>query len=96
MVIRRSDLVDPKRLTRRFFDDNDPDIIGVEVMLDGHVLIIMTMDQDGQTSVLFDVDAGQFAFDLAQLTALFGQCDTDLSAWRQQLIQPGALWERTI
>jgi hypothetical protein len=56
MTIFRSNLVDAERLEFQFVSSNDPDLIGVEVMFDGNVLIDVSMDEGRQTSVLFDTD----------------------------------------
>ncbi len=93
MTIFRSDLVDPELLTFQFVSANDPDIIGVEVALGGNVLIEVSMDQQGQTSVLFDTDGGQFEFDLTQLRGVLDKCDAELAAWRERLMEPGGIWE---
>jgi hypothetical protein len=93
MTIFRSNLVDAERLKFQFVSSNDPDLIGVEVMLDGNVLIDVSMDQHGQTSVLFDTDGGQFEFDFGSLRAVLDKCEAELSAWRQRLMMPGEIWE---
>ena len=96
MTIFRCERVDPERLTYQFVSSNDPDLIGVEVELDGNVLIDVSMDAFGLTSVLFDTDGGQFEFDLAQLRSVLDKCETELSAWRERLIQPGEIWEPSV
>ncbi len=93
MIIFRSKLVDPEQLTYQFVSANDPDLIGVEVALDGNVLIDVSMDAQGLTSVLFDTDGGQFEFDLERIRAVLNKCEAELSAWREWLIQPGEIWE---
>ena len=93
MTISRCDLVDVDRLTLQFVSSNESNTIGVEVMLDGNTLMDMTMDRAGQTSVLFDTDGGQFEFDLTSLKALLDRCIADLTAWRDQLVAPGGMWE---
>ena len=93
MIIYRSELVDPVRLEFQFVSSNDPDVIGVEVMLDGNVLIDIAMNQAGQSSVLFDPDGGQMEFDLGELRALLDKCWSDLSAWRCRLQEQGQIWE---
>ena len=93
MTTFRSDLVDPEHLEFQFVSANGPDIIGVEVMLKGNVLIDMSIDEHGQTSVLFDTDGGQFEFDLAQLRAVLDRCEAELTAWRHRLTKPGEIWE---
>jgi hypothetical protein len=93
MTIFRCDLIDPNLLTYTFTSANDPDIIGVEVALDGNVLIDCAMDQMGQTSVLFDQDGGQMEFDLAQLRQVLDKCEGDLIAWREGLMVAGGIWE---
>lgn len=92
MTIFRSDLVDAERLEFQFVSSNDPDLIGVEVMLDGNMLIDVSMDQHGLTSVLFDTDGGQFEFDLVQIRATLNKCETELLAWRDRLMKPGEIW----
>jgi hypothetical protein len=94
MTIFRSNLVDAERLEFQFVSSNDPDLIGVEVMFDGNVLIDVSMDEGRQTSVLFDTDGGQFEFDFASLRAVLDKCQTELSAWRQRLMMPGEIWEQ--
>ncbi|UIJ45002.1 hypothetical protein LZK98_18415 [Sphingomonas cannabina] len=96
MITFRSDLVDPKRLKFQFVSSNDPDLIGIEVTLDGNVLIDVSMDEKGQTSVLFDTDGDAFEFDLAQLKTVLEKCETELSAWRWRLMTPGGIWEASI
>ncbi|MBB4097588.1 hypothetical protein [Sphingomonas kyeonggiensis] len=93
MTIFRSSLVDPELLTFQYVSANDPDTIGVEVALGGKVLIDMSIDQHGRTSVLFDTDGGQFEFDLTQLRGLLDKCDAELAAWRERLMEPGRIWE---
>ena len=92
MTIFRSELIDTERLTYQFVSANDPDIIGVEVALDGNVLIDISMDAAGQTSVLFDEDGGQMEFDLAGLRQVLDKCESELKAWQQRLVEPGAIW----
>lgn len=94
MTTFRSNLVDAERLTFQFVSSNDPDLIGVEVMLDGHLLIDVSMDESGQTSVLFDTDGGQFEFDLATVRSVLDRCESELSAWRQRLMMPGEIGEQ--
>ena len=93
MTIFRSDLVDANALAYTFTSANDPDIIGVEVALDGNVLIDVAMNQFGQTSVLFDQDGGQMEFDLADLRQVLDKCECELVAWRERLIAAGGIWE---
>lgn len=92
MTIFRSDLIDIDKLTFQFVSANDPDTIGVEVMLDDNVLIDMSMDADGRTSVLFDADGAITEFDLNELRGLLSRCEADLTAWRERLAKPGAIW----
>ena len=93
MTIFRSNLIDPNLLTYTFTSANDPDIIGVEVALDGNVLIDCAMDQMGQTSVLFDQDGGQMEFALVDLRQVLDKCECDLVSWRERLIADGEIWE---
>ena len=95
MTIFRSDLIDVSQLTFQFVSSNDPDLIGVEVMLDGNVLIDLSMNQDGLTSVLFDPDGRQMEFDLVELRALLEKCEADLRDWRGRLTVPGEIWSST-
>jgi hypothetical protein len=92
MTIFRCDLIDPERLTYLFVSSNDPDTIGVEVMLDGNVLIDFSMNQRSEISVLFDQDGGSMEFDLASLREILGKCEGELSAWRARLVVPGGIW----
>ncbi|RYD54822.1 MAG: hypothetical protein EOP60_06945 [Sphingomonadales bacterium] len=94
MTIFRSDLIDTERLRFQFVSSNDPDLIGVEVMLDDNLLIDVSMDDQGQTSVLFDSDnEGSMEFDLGLLRGVLDRCETELSAWRTRLQAPGEIWE---
>ena len=95
MTIFRCNLVDLSKLTFQFVSANEPDLIGVEVRLDGNCLIDLSMDRDGLTSVLFDQDAGQMEFDLADLQSLLERCESDLREWRERLIVPGEIWSAT-
>jgi hypothetical protein len=81
MTTFRSDIVDADRLEFQYVTSNDPDLIEVEVMLDGNMLIDVSMDEHGQTSVLFDTDGGQFEFDLEALRTVLRRCESELSAW---------------
>ena len=92
MTIFRCDLIDAERLKFQFVSSNDPDLIGIEVMLDDNTLIDVSMDRHGLTSVLFDTDGGQFEFDLAQIRATLEKCETELLAWRSRLMGPGEIW----
>lgn len=92
MTIFRSDLIDISQLTYQFVSANDPDIIGVEIMLDGNVLIDISMDATGATSVLFDTDGGQTEFNLNDLRSVLAKCESDLMAWRERLTKPGEIW----
>ncbi len=93
MTIFRSKLIDPERLTYQFVSAKDSDLIGVEVALDGNVLIDVSMDAQGLASVLFDTDGGQFEFDIVLFKGVLDKCETELSVWRERLIQPGEMWE---
>ena len=92
MTIFRSELVDVSKLTYQFVSSNDPDIIGIEVMLDGDVLIDISMGVTGATSVLFDADGGQMEFDLEDLRRVLAKCELDLIGWRERLMQSGEIW----
>ena len=87
-----SNRVEVSRLTFQFVSSNDPDLICVEVVLDGNVLIDVSMDRDGQTNVSFDEDGGEMEFDLGELRSLLDKCETDLRDWRERLVAPGEIW----
>jgi hypothetical protein len=93
MIIFRSSLIEHDRLQYVFTSANDLDIIGVEVTLDGNVLIDCSMDQHGATNVLFDTDGGQMEFDLNDLRTVLEKCERELSEWRDRLLRPGELWD---
>jgi hypothetical protein len=92
MTIFRSDLIDVGQLTYQFVSANDPDIIGVEVMLDGNVLLDLSMNAAGQTSVLFDDDGRKAEFDLNELRGVLAKCEAELLAWRERLMKSGEIW----
>ena len=92
MTIFRCELIDIKRLTYQLFSANDPDIICVEVALDGNVLIDVSMDASGHTSILFDEDGGQMEFELGGLRQVLDKCESELEAWRGRLTEPGQIW----
>ena len=92
MTIFRCDLIEVGKLQYVFTSANDPDVIGVEVMLDGNVLIDISMDQHGATSVFFDADGSQMELDLADLRAVLDKCERELSDWRESLLKSGILW----
>lgn len=92
MTTFRCELIDVERLTYQFVSANDPDTIGVEVALDGNVLIDMSMDEAGQTNVLFDTDGGQWEVDVGGLRSVLDRCEMELNAWRARLIEPGEMW----
>lgn len=92
MTIFRSNLIDVERLTYQFVSANDPDTIGVVVALDGNVLIDVSMNENGQIDALFDTDGGQWEIDLNGLRQVLDKCESELSAWRQRLIEPGEMW----
>ncbi|HVJ02787.1 MAG TPA: hypothetical protein VM662_11440 [Sphingomonas sp.] len=94
MTIFRSELIDTERLKFQFVSSNDPDLIGVEVYQGDNLLVDVSMDQHGQTSVLFDSDQeGSMEFDLQSLRHLLDRCEAELSAWRERLKAPGEIWE---
>jgi hypothetical protein len=88
-----SELIEATKLEYTFSSANDPDIIGVEVALDGNVLIEVSMNPDGRTSVLFDQDGGSMEFDLNDLREVLDKCERELTEWRGRLIVPGAIWD---
>jgi hypothetical protein len=92
MTIFRCDLIELEKLTYTFLSSNDPDLIGVEVMLDGNVLIDFSINEEGETSVLFDQDGGSMEFDLVSLRKVLDKCESELSAWRARLMVPGGIW----
>lgn len=94
MTIFRSELIQPMSLRYEFLSSNDPDMIGVEVSLNGNVLIDVSMDEFGSTSVLFDTDGGQFEFDLDGIRSVLDKCEAELSAWRDRLRETGGIWEQ--
>jgi hypothetical protein len=93
MTTFRSSQIDTRRLAFQFVSSNEPDLIGVEVSLDGNVLIDVSMNARGETSVLFDEDGAQMEFDLTHLRTLLAKCENDLIAWRDRLVAPGEIWE---
>lgn len=92
MTIFRCDLIDTDKLTYQFVSSNDPDLIGVEVMLKGDTLIDISMNQQGETSVLFDDDGRHMEFELTSLRMVLDKCENELSAWRARLMEPGEIW----
>jgi len=92
MTIFRSELIDVDQLTYQFVSANDPDIIGVEVMLDGNVLFDISMNPAGETSVLFDADGWKAEFDLGSLRSVLTKCETELNDWRERLMKSGEIW----
>ena len=93
MTISRCDLIDRERLAYQFVSANDPDTIGVEVTLDGNVLIEVSMNPDGRAIVLFDQDGGSMEFDLSDLRQVLEKCERELAEWRGNLIGPGEIWD---
>jgi hypothetical protein len=67
MTIFRSNQIEVGKLQYVFKSANDPDIIAIKGMLDGSVLIDVSIDHGGTTSVLFDTDGGQMELGLADL-----------------------------
>lgn len=92
MTIFRSELIDVGQLLYRFVSANDPDIIGVEVMLGDDVLLDISMNAAGETSVLFDADGWKAEFDLNDLRGVLEKCEADLLAWRDRLTESGEIW----
>lgn len=92
MTIFRSELIDIDQLTYQFLSANDPDIIGVEVMLDGNVLFDISMNHAGETSVLFDSDGWKAEFDLNRLRSVLAKCEAELNTWRERLRKPVEIW----
>ncbi|WP_069310040.1 hypothetical protein [Porphyrobacter sp. LM 6] len=74
---------------------SEPDTIGVEVALDGNVLLDVSMDEDGKITVLFDEDGHQAEFELNELRAVLTKCETELNDWRNRLTAPGEMWSKT-
>ncbi len=95
MTIFRSNFVDTTRLAYAFVSSSEPDTIGVEVALDGNVLLDVSMDEDGKITVLFDEDGHQAEFELNELRAVLTKCETELNDWRNRLIEPGEMWSKT-
>jgi hypothetical protein len=94
MTIFRSNFVDVSKLSYAYFDSNKPDTVGVEVLLDGNVLLDVSIDEDGKISVLVDEDAHQAEFELNDLRAVLTKCETELNDWRNRLIEPGGIWSK--
>ena len=94
MIIFRSNLIDPRKIAYQLVSSNDPDMIGVEVMLDGNKLIDVSMNEHGETSLLFDHDGGEMEFDLSEFRLVLDRCESDLNAWRKRLIAAGEIWSK--
>ncbi|MBW8294662.1 hypothetical protein [Sphingopyxis sp.] len=92
MTIFHSEPIGVDQLSYQFVSANDPDIIGVEVMLDGHVLFDISMNPAGETSELFDSDGWKAEFDLSGLRSVLTKCEAELNAWREGLMKPGEIW----
>jgi hypothetical protein len=92
MTIFRSSFVDTSKLTYAFVSTNEPDTIGVEVELDGNVLLDVSMNEHGNITVFFDEDGHQSEFELNDLRAVLTKCETELNDWRNRLIEPGGIW----
>ena len=92
MTIFRSELIDVEALAYQFVSANDPDIVGVEVILDGNLLFDVSMNPAGETSVLFKSDSGKVEFDLNDLRNVLTKCEAELIAWRERLMKPGEIW----
>lgn len=95
MTIFRSNFVDTSKLAYQFVSTSDPDRIGVEVELDGDVLLDVSMDEDGNITVFIDEDSHQAEFELNELRAVLTKCETELNDWRNRLIEPGEMWSKT-
>lgn len=95
MTIFRSSLVDAPKLTYSFVSSSEPDTIGVEVALDGNVLLDVSMGEDGKITVLFDEDGHQAEFELSELRSVLTKCETELNDWRNRLTAPGEMWSKT-
>lgn len=94
MTIFRFNFVDVSKLTYAFVSSSEPDAIGVEVALDGNVLLDLSMDEDGKITVFFDEDGHQAEFELNELRAVLAKCETELNDWRNRLIEPGGIWSK--
>lgn len=94
MTIFRSNFVDASKLTYQFVSTSDPDTIGVEVELDGNVLLEVEMTEDGKITVYIDEDSHQAEFELNELRAVLTKCETELNDWRNRLIEPGEMWSK--
>jgi hypothetical protein len=94
MTIFRSNLVDVSKLTYAFVSSSEPDTIGVEVALDGNVLLDVSMDEAGKILVFFDEDGHQAEFELSELRAVLMKCETELNDWRNRLIERGGIWSK--
>jgi|JI10StandDraft_1071094.scaffolds.fasta_scaffold2918712_1 hypothetical protein len=92
MTIFRCNQIDIEKLTYQFVSSNDPDLIGVEVMLDGNVLMDISMNERGETSVIFDQDGGSMEFDIENLRKILDKCESELSDWRLRLMVSGEIW----
>ncbi|WP_443971168.1 hypothetical protein [Sphingobium sp. CR28] len=96
MTIFRCELIDVERLVYQFVSSNDPDLIGVEVMLDGNTLIDFSMNEAGDTSVLFDPDGGLMEFDVSDIRSVLDKCEGQLTAWRERIMASGEIWGSAI
>ncbi|MGQ3099417.1 MAG: hypothetical protein ACT6Q5_03090 [Sphingopyxis solisilvae] len=92
MTIFRCEQIDVAQLAYQYVSANDPDVIGVEVMLDGNLLFDIAMNPAGETSILFDADGWKAEFDLNSLRSVLTKCEAELNAWREGLIKPGEIW----
>ena len=92
MTIFRSKLSDPEGLKYQFVSANDPDIIGVEVLLDGKAIIELAMDKDGLTSLIFDRADQLLEFDLDCFRQVLEKSERELKDWRSNLLKPGGIW----
>ena len=94
MTTFRSDFVDTSKLTYSFVSSTAPDAIGVEVILDGNVLLDVSMNKHARITVFFDEDVHQAEFELNDLRAVLAKCETELNDWRSRLIEPGEMWSK--
>jgi len=94
MTIFRFKFVDTSKLTYAFVSSSEPDTIGVEVGLDGNVLLDVEMFEDGRITVFIDEDSHQAEFDLNELRAVLTKCETELNDWRNRLTAPGGIWSK--
>jgi hypothetical protein len=92
MTIFRYDKVRIADLQFQRTSSNEPDLISVEVLLDGNGLFSVDMDPQGQVVILFD-EIENAEFPLPDLLEVFERCRKELEHWREGLVQPGGIWE---